>query len=318
MGDESKQSSKVTIDDIYNLLKQVNSNLENKISSVEQEVKTIKTVVGQEINDLKNRVQILEQEKLSLKEKITHIERKSKHNNIIIYGIPEDNENPIDLTEIILEFVNGLLKVELHKIELNNLFRIGKKQQTTRPILVSFISYLKKQEILRNCKHLKGTNISISEDLIEEDRQNRKILIEYLKEAKQQKKRTTIKGNRLKIEETEYTIEDLRNKKHLEKFKNYPSPEITRKASSEPTTPLPNQFLEEDNLFTQPNNIQNQELTSDNQIDNKLQNELSQENKTKKGDKLISERTKKLSSTATPRKNQVTGNRPTTRYQQIK
>ncbi|CAH1100879.1 unnamed protein product [Psylliodes chrysocephalus] len=63
------------------------------------------------------------------------------------------------------------------------------------------------------------------------------------------------------------------------------------------------QELKEDNLFTQPNNIQNQELTANNQIDNKLQNELSQENKTKKGDKLISERTKKLSSTATPRKN---------------
>lgn len=225
-----------TTQDVYNLLKNIDNKLAKKIDEVQEEVRSLRISVNEDIGVLKEKVNCLEEQNSLLKEKLKYIERKNKQNSVIIYGLEEqEGENQSKLLEEILKLINSIIKVELVPFEINNIYRIGKNVNTRRPILVSFVTTLKKQEVIRNGKRLKGTEISISEDLIDEDREERKILVEALKQARNQNKKAVIRGNRIIIDSTKFSATDILNDKHKNNFEFSPPPQ--RKTSSEPTTP---------------------------------------------------------------------------------
>ncbi|CAH1110445.1 unnamed protein product [Psylliodes chrysocephalus] len=106
---------------------------------------------------------------------------------------------------------------------------------TDELMLFALISYLKKKEILSNCTNLRGTSIKTVEDLIEEDRKEKRILLENLKIARNGNKKAYIEGLKLFIGEVPYTASELIN---LEPEFNF-SPPPQQKAASEPSTPSP-------------------------------------------------------------------------------
>ncbi|KAG5877156.1 hypothetical protein JTB14_024558 [Gonioctena quinquepunctata] len=114
--------------------------------------------------------------------------------------------------------------------------RLGKNKTRTRPILVSFVSQIKRQEILWNSQKLKGSRIYIAGDLIEKDQQEWKILVDNLKEARRRNKLATRKGRKLIIEGYVYTADDLKDYTQEDTNFNF-SPPLERKAQSEPVTP---------------------------------------------------------------------------------
>ena len=129
-----------------------------------------------------------------------------KKNNIIIFGIEEiEGEN---LYGTILEFFNTTLQTEVSKSEINHLYRFG-RQNTNRPIVVKFVNLHEKIEILKSGNLLQGSNISIANDLIKEDRETQKILTRHFKEAKSQNLETKILNNKLIINGDIYTAKDL-------------------------------------------------------------------------------------------------------------
>ncbi|CAH1113533.1 unnamed protein product [Psylliodes chrysocephalus] len=77
-------------------------------------------------------------------------------------------------------------------------------------LILEFISFLKKQEIYKNIKKLKGTGVAIANDASYEDRTKQRILVHHLKEAKIQNLSARIKGFSLEIEDKLYTVEDLK------------------------------------------------------------------------------------------------------------
>lgn len=91
--------------------------------------------------------------------------------------------------------------------DINNLYRIGRS--TNSPVLIEFISYLKKTFVFKNASKLKGSNISIFHYLCPEDREEHKILRIHLKIAKEKNLQAKIKGNRLEINGESYTVEKL-------------------------------------------------------------------------------------------------------------
>lgn len=82
--------------------------------------------------------------------------------------------------------LKNLFGVEVSKIELNNFYALGKS--TSSPILVEFVSFLKKQEILVNARNLKGTKISVANDLTIKQRQDYNILKRHLHLAKRHRR----------------------------------------------------------------------------------------------------------------------------------
>ncbi|KAK9873699.1 hypothetical protein WA026_023860 [Henosepilachna vigintioctopunctata] len=98
----------------------------------------------------------------SLKSKIKLEQKK----NIIIFGL----EKPLEVSPaFICEEIRRLLQVELKESDISDLYQLGKKNNS--PIKVEFISYFKKKEVILNARKLKGSQISIANDLTPQQRE---------------------------------------------------------------------------------------------------------------------------------------------------
>ncbi|CAH1111442.1 unnamed protein product [Psylliodes chrysocephalus] len=156
------------------------------------------------LEGLSKRITEAEEANKNIIRKIEYIERTTKKNNIIIYGIECDG---FDLVSIINK-LKILLKVDLNIGHINNSYKLGKFNSS--PIKIEFISYLKKLEILKNCKNLKGTNIRITSDLTELQREENKVLTTHLKLARANTSDTSyIKGDKLYVNNIAYTAQSL-------------------------------------------------------------------------------------------------------------
>lgn len=205
-------------------------------SYIKTEVGQIKETIDEEVVKRKE----LEKDFLELKIKYKLLEKELRKNNIIICNLGYEEEN--DILKFTLEKLNQLLDINISKEEINNIYAIGKNKRD-RPIIVKFTSYLTKQSVLKNCKKLKGTNISISEELALEERRNQKILRQHLKQARAKKLNAYIKGDNLYINEEIYNAEKLiTNEKdgdnELDRNENISENVEIQKSSSAPPTPI--------------------------------------------------------------------------------
>lgn len=162
--------------------------------NIDQKLKIVKRV--------EEKVEALEKKNLML-------ERRLRKNNIVIFGLTIDGS---EIVEQVITKLNGLLNLEITRSHINNIYRIGKRNNP--PVIIEFVSYLRKAEIFKNpekLKALKGTKIAISNDLCEEDRETHKLLRKHLKLAREQNKQARIVGHRLEVENSLYTIDELEN-----------------------------------------------------------------------------------------------------------
>lgn len=231
----------------------MNNNIGTKIDNVAFELKTFKKETTEKVEILKEKIENLENANEKLTSRIERLEQNNKRENLIFYGIFEnDPETFKDLLNIVENLLKSNLKIEVTNFDITNIFRIGKKSSKTRPVLVTFHSIIKRNEIIKNCFKLKNTGIYVSEDLIEKDLNERRILVQHLKQAKLEKKEAKLIGKKLIVNGKVYTYQDLENPEENLYF----SPQTIRKAASEPPTPsLPvsedsveTNFAEEPNL----------------------------------------------------------------------
>ena len=146
-------------------------------------------------------------------------ERKLRRNNLIIFGA--EYKEADSLVEFILHLFRNHLAIDLVESDINNLYLLKNNQKSVSPIKVEFVSCLKKDLILKNTIKLKGSKIFITQDLCWEDRQERKILLEHLKSAREQKLSSKIiSGNRLIIDDIVYTTSDLKSRSLENKSKH--------------------------------------------------------------------------------------------------
>lgn len=230
----------LSLEDIFKLIKEENSKLNEKIDKFNEEVKNLSNSLKTEITVIKARVNSLEEDNSELKIKLETIERKEKQNKLIFYGTAEaQNETETDLINNIEEIIKEKLQLEFRKSDISNCYRIGKNTLKNRPILLATISQLKRNEILRNGRKFKGTNIFVQEDLIKKDLEERKILIKHMQAARSKNKKAVLKGNKLYIEGEQFTV------KELELDEPNHSPLVHRRANSEPPTPSQKEIEEE-------------------------------------------------------------------------
>lgn len=93
------------------------------------------------------------------------VKLKSMQNNLIFYNIDENEEE--NCPELIINFCDERLKIgnAATKISITDAFRLGKKSDKTRPILVKFASFENRDFVKKNAKNLKGSSYGISEQL---------------------------------------------------------------------------------------------------------------------------------------------------------
>lgn len=112
----------------------------------------------------------LKQEVETLNKKILTLASITRKNNILIHGLPEENDEKFeDLSNLVKSTLRGI-EVEIKTEDINILQRLGKKGSRdgkTRPILLATTSLQKKIQILKNKKKLKA-DIYITHDLPKE------------------------------------------------------------------------------------------------------------------------------------------------------
>ncbi|CAH1154529.1 unnamed protein product [Phaedon cochleariae] len=204
-------------------------NFKEEIDGIKSEIYELR----KNIEDQADKVRTLENSTEILEQKFKNIDRRLRKNNIVIFGFNVPKE---DLIECTIAGLNQLLNLDLQKTNINNIQLIGKRE-TNRPILVEFVSYLTKQEVLKNCKNLKGSKISITEDLSKEDQLTRKSLLKHQAIARHKGMNAYIRGNKLVINKDIYSLEELDTEDHHNIVE-------AERASSAPPTPIAAKSLE--------------------------------------------------------------------------
>ncbi|XP_073979895.1 uncharacterized protein [Rhodnius prolixus] len=129
----------------------------------------------------------LEQENLELIDLISkqtrEIERIKRRNNVVFFGIQEEEEEDYEkLEHTIVDVCTNVMSVNLDKSHINYVRRFGKNKGKKRPVVLSCVSNNCKRKLLKNSSKLIGSNIFIAEDYDKEDLLQRKKLIkEHLK-----------------------------------------------------------------------------------------------------------------------------------------
>lgn len=211
--------------------KELQEKILEEIIKVKNEIRHIieatETKLLLKIEDLKNTVKTLKDENTAIKGEIEQIQQNQRKNNVIIFGLI--TENPI-IPENICEKLNQILELNLKVTDLNDIYKLGKKEGD--PIKVEFLSSLNKKRVLQNGYKLKGTNIFITQDRTPLQRERNKILRKHLVAAKEDypHKDSYIKNEKLYVNGEVYTVEDLLALESIEG---------KRRNNSAPPTPEP-------------------------------------------------------------------------------
>lgn len=127
---------------------------------------------SEKIQEVKNTVAHLEVQGERIGKRVETMERNNLRNCVRIWGI-EESEND-NIQSVVVNLINSVLKIECLNSEIVCLYRLGpdkrsiKNQEDNtkpRPVVVRFVNYERKLSILKAVKNLKGTGISIKEEL---------------------------------------------------------------------------------------------------------------------------------------------------------
>lgn len=190
---------------IFELLKEV----KEQNNTIKSDVQSIKADLGEykiRIQELENKVCELEGDNTNLRVKLRHFEEKEKKNQVIVFGLKEETEDLLE--ERVLDLFVNTLKLNIESQDLDNIYRIG--TGSARPIIIRFVRYLNKLQILRNLSKLKNTGISIASDLTFEQQQDKKLLYKYYRIAKENGFSVKIIKNQLVVDENVFSIAELR------------------------------------------------------------------------------------------------------------
>ena len=227
MGEEAEQTTKLVLQKLAKL-----DQMDKKLDNIESDTKEMKSTLeeyqhsleytqGQlenaieEIGSLKikmNHLTTMEQEIETLKMKNKYLEDRAiaieaytRRENIVIDGLKErDFENPDQACQDLFHQL-GVGPFPLHRCH-----RLGKTRQgRERRMIVRFVNYQDKIAVMTNCKHLKGTNIYINNDLPIEFETRRTVLRRVLKHVKQADKEAKLVNDQIKFKGTLYSIDNL-------------------------------------------------------------------------------------------------------------
>lgn len=99
----------------------------------------------------------------SIDTKLDSLEQYSRRSNIRIFGIKEAARESTD--RIVCDLIKSKMDIDLNLNDVERSHRVGKDNGKPRAILVKFASYRHKASVYGAKKNLKGTGISITEDL---------------------------------------------------------------------------------------------------------------------------------------------------------
>ena len=160
--------------------------LQEQVKEQKKEVTDLKSSVEHtdaDLNDLSDRVDEIYDYQVDpeyVTNKLIDLEDRSRRNNLRIDGISESrNETWGECEEEIQEVFNeklGIKNVQIERAHCSKRDKSNNNNAKPRTIVCRLLNYKQKEEILKNTKKPKGSNIFINEDFCYETMQYRKKL----------------------------------------------------------------------------------------------------------------------------------------------
>lgn len=133
------------------------------VKELESSLKFNSDLVHDLKSELNRRSDEIEQLRRDLNIRCDDLEQYGRRNNLRIFGVPEGVREDID--NVVLSEIKKV-NVDLEICDIDRCHRVGYKTDSkARPIIVKFTSYRKRQQVFNNKKFLKGSGITIREDL---------------------------------------------------------------------------------------------------------------------------------------------------------
>ncbi|CAH1155684.1 unnamed protein product [Phaedon cochleariae] len=195
-------------EDLFAMLEKVlqqNDDIKKDISKLNNNLEDIR----EDIKEIRQENKTLEEENKILNNKIESLENKLKKYNIIIYGLKEERE---EVTQsVVVKLFREKLEEPFNETEIRDCYRIGKSEgEKPRPVLVEFVRYFSKKNILAKSKTLKKEEgVFITLDYTAAEYKRRKLLHKHLKSARETDHLAYIKNNVLCVDAEKYTYEDI-------------------------------------------------------------------------------------------------------------
>ena len=172
-----------TIEKIQNEIDAKVSNFEKRLTVCEANLEAGNVV--KKIEEQVKKSSVVDKEELDL--------RKSKEENLIFFGLPESESDTIaERMKSDFSFLNNAYQNSLKSDDITSLFRIGKKSDKKRPLVVRFVSMETENAIMRRSgkSSIKNNNqiipIYMSIDRTQKQCESHKQLVDELRRRKSQ------------------------------------------------------------------------------------------------------------------------------------
>ncbi|CAN8025063.1 unnamed protein product, partial [Ixodes persulcatus] len=182
--------------------------INTRLDQLDEVVKTTRETGGK-LAVLEGTVQELQRALHEQNKKLVDYEDRSRRNNLIVFGLPEQRgETRNDLEQkVIHETFSTKLGVTVSSVE--RIHRLGRLQEgKSRPVILRLFNYNEKQEVLNNCKKLKNTGLSVSNDYSQSTLSKRKKLWSSVQGDRQDDTRVRLVHDKLFVNGEVYTWDD--------------------------------------------------------------------------------------------------------------
>lgn len=209
------------MEEVMNALKNIQKEIDEQKNTILRNGEKVTEQVTQNINCiLEEKFKLLDEKYDSLKEKIENqekrlyfIEKQMRKNNIVFFGLEETEISYSNLEDIMINFIKEHFSMDLDKRDIQEIKRIGKKGERSRPIVVTFLTFGIKINIFKRKNSLKNTAFYITEDYPQNILEKRKELQEQARIEREKGNSVIIKYDKLLIRDKINTI--AKNKRML-------------------------------------------------------------------------------------------------------
>lgn len=180
-----------------------------KVSNLETRLDTMNKSTCR-IDNFDTSLNVLKTSVADQSEKIVDIEDRSRRSNLIVFGLIEKPNETEDVLrkEVVDELFCKKLNVSCSSI--GRIHRLG-RQAGNRPVIMYLQDFTEKQEILKNAKKLKGTEIYIQNDYSRCTLRRRKLLWDSGKIDKANGKKPYLVHDKLRIDDETFMWDDSKN-----------------------------------------------------------------------------------------------------------
>lgn len=157
------------------------------------------------VDSLQTETAWLTNENKQLKADLLDLQCRSMRNNIVIWGIKEEEKEDYIATEnLVKEFMKNDLQMpeeQIGKAVIERAHRLGrtKEQGKSRAIVVNFQNYKAKANVMGQGKKLKGSHFSMFDQFPREIVERRRVLYPIMKEHKEKKVKVRLNMDKLYI-----------------------------------------------------------------------------------------------------------------------